>query len=331
LGKESRKKASQPPKPVLTNKGGQDAPSPVVDRRALEKTMSDLRRVLAGQDFADIDEANRFIADLMTTTGGRIPAGGALTPLEEAQDLMYEAWDAKGVARTRLARKALEMSPDCADAYVLLAEESARNVEEARDLFAQGLAAGERGLGPEFFEEEAGHFWGILETRPYMRAREGLAERLWRLGEREAAIEHYREMLRLNPNDNQGVRYVLLDCLLGMGRNDEAGELLSRYEDDGSAEWLYNHALWLFRREGGSPNAARSIKEALAENKHVPAYLLGRKRIPSRLPDTLAFGGDDEAVDYVIHALSNWMSTSGALTWLAAEVPAIGKRRGQAG
>lgn len=33
-----------------------------------------------------------------------------------------------------------------------------------------------------------GHFWGILETRFYMRARAGLAEALWELGERDAAI-----------------------------------------------------------------------------------------------------------------------------------------------
>jgi hypothetical protein len=30
------------------------------------------------------------------------------------------------------------------------------------------VAAGERSLGPKAFEEDAGHFWGILETRPYM-------------------------------------------------------------------------------------------------------------------------------------------------------------------
>jgi len=86
---------------------------------------------------------------------------------------MYEAWDASGAQRVKLARKALEISPDCADAYVLLAEETAENLAEKRELYEQGVAAGERALGERMFKEEAGSFWGILQTRPYMRARAG--------------------------------------------------------------------------------------------------------------------------------------------------------------
>jgi len=48
-----------------------------------------------------------------------------LTPLERAQDLMYRAFDSTGEKRVTLARKALAISEDCADAYVLLAEETA--------------------------------------------------------------------------------------------------------------------------------------------------------------------------------------------------------------
>lgn len=82
------------------------------------------------------------------------------------------------------------------------------------ELYEQGVEAGERALGSEAFEEWEGHFWGILETRPYMRARHGLALCLWEAGESKKAIEHYTEMLRLNPGDNQGIRYVLAGCLL---------------------------------------------------------------------------------------------------------------------
>lgn len=320
MGRESRRKKETGGQGTGAGTGEagstQSDPAPVVDRRALEKTMIDVYRLLAEQDFADTDEANRFLADLMAKGGG-VPAGQATTPLEEAQDLMYEAWDATGARRAQLARKALEISPDCADAYVLLAEEKARTLEEARDSFVQGVAAGERALGTEFFEEEVGHFWGILETRPYMRAREGLARCLWELGEREATIGHYKEMLRLNPHDNQGVRYVLLDCLLAMGRDEEAGVLLAQYEGDGTAAWLYDYALWAFRREGDAAESHRRLKDALKQNRHVPAYLLGRKRLPSQMPDYMGLGDEDEAVSYVADALRNWQATEGALSWLA--------------
>ncbi|MGA7495151.1 MAG: hypothetical protein WBX00_00315, partial [Isosphaeraceae bacterium] len=126
------------------------------------------------------------------------------TPLSKAQDLMYKAFDSHDpMKRVELAKKALELSPDCADAYVLLAEQAKRR-KEALELFEKGVAAGERALGPEAFREHVGHFWGLIETRPYMRAREGLASLLWTAGRRHEAIGHLQDMLRLNPNDNQG-------------------------------------------------------------------------------------------------------------------------------
>ena len=102
----------------------------------------------------------------------------------KAQDVMYEAWE-RTTPRSRiaLARKALGISPLCADAYVLLAEEAARSIEEAEDYYAKGVEAGELALGPRRFKEYAGHFWGFLETRPCMRARAGLAGTLVRLGD----------------------------------------------------------------------------------------------------------------------------------------------------
>jgi hypothetical protein len=73
-----------------------------------------------------------------------------------------------------LARKALALWPDRADAYVLLAQ-AALSVEEARELLERVVAAGERAAGRCVFVEDAGEFWLIFETRPYMRARAALA------------------------------------------------------------------------------------------------------------------------------------------------------------
>src|SRR6266508_952355 len=236
--------------------------------------------------------------------------------LFQAQDLMYEAFEAQGGRRVALAREALEISPDCADAYLLLAEETASSVEEARELLEQGVAAGERALGPEPFDEDVGHFWGILETRPYMRARAALAETLWALDLREEAVEHQRELLRLNPNDNQGLRYRQAEWLLWLEHYEELDEVFAAYEDDAAAALVYTKALAAFRRQGESAATRRLLEEARKLNPHVPAYLSGRKRLPKRLPDYVGFGDDSEAVDYAAGAAALWASVPGALTWL---------------
>ena len=146
----------------------------------------------------------RAIEGFLSTIGGR----QAEDATAAAQNLMYSAWDQSSKrSRIDLARKALAISPLCADAYVLLAEEEAKSAQEAQEFFRKGVEAGERALGPAGFKRYAGHFWGFLETRPYMRARAGLAATLNALGEVDAAIGHFRELLRLNPNDNQGIRY----------------------------------------------------------------------------------------------------------------------------
>jgi tetratricopeptide (TPR) repeat protein len=295
---------------------------PFGDPRAMEKVSQDLGRLLAEREFGSIEEANAFLENMLREGGGRLPSAPApTTPLERAQDLIYEAFETESPRkRVQLAKKALKVSPDCADAYVLLAEEDAGSLEEARELYQKGVEAGERALGRETFEEEAGHFWGILETRPYMRARQGLAVCLWELGEREEAIEHYREMLYLNPGDNQGIRYELAGYLLDEEMDEELGELLERYEEDASAFWVYTRALWRFRKEGDTEEATAALKEALETNPYVPLYLLGHKSLPGALPELIGFGDESEAVAYFARALTGWLRTAQALEWLRQNV-----------
>lgn len=72
-------------------------------------------------------------------------AGVGDDPISQAQEIMYDAWEQTDpIGRIALVRRALEISPSCADAYVMLAQETAKSDEEARDLFAQGVEAGER-------------------------------------------------------------------------------------------------------------------------------------------------------------------------------------------
>ena len=93
-------------------------------------------------------------------------------PIDRAQDLIYDAWECSDrKKRIAKAREALRISPLCADAYNLLAEDYARTMKEASEYFRRGVQAGEKALGPQGFEEYAGHFWGFHKTRPYMRAR----------------------------------------------------------------------------------------------------------------------------------------------------------------
>jgi tetratricopeptide (TPR) repeat protein len=245
-------------------------------------------------------------------------------PLRRAEEIMYDAWESPSRSRrVKMALEALKLSADCADAFNLLAEEGAESLEETLELYTMGVEAGERALGKKGFKEYAGHFWGFIETRPYMRARFGQAYALRRLGRTEEAVGHFTEMLRLNPGDNQGIRYLLLPLLLELGRDDDAEKLHRRYDDDGMASWMYTRALLDFRKKGDGVLSRASLAEALKANSHVPAYLTGRKKPPRALPETYGIGNEDEAVICVHECGAAWSATPGALAWLAAAAPAL--------
>jgi len=114
---------------------------------------------------------------------------------------MYEAWEAESAKEgIRLAKEALSISLDCADAYNLLAEEEAETLEEVKDLYQKGIDAGRRALGEKIFKKGEYRFWLYTPTRPYMRARAGLMECLWELGDYDEAIvvENVKAVHRTN-------------------------------------------------------------------------------------------------------------------------------------
>jgi len=288
---------------------------PAFNRKAAEQSLNDIVALMANHQFSSIEEVNAFIQDKLAH--GEIPPAQANTPLEKAQDLMYETEVANPKRRLELAKQALALTPDCAEAYIILAESAAnRDLPAAVEYARQGVLAGERALGKEPFLEDVGHFWGILSTRPYMRARAALAEFLWWNHNYNESIEVSWETLRLNPGDNQGIRYVLAQRLLAVDQDDAFAELLAKNKDDGMATFAYSHALWLFRKEGASPAADTTLSEAVKCNPYVPQYLIQIQKMPSHMPDHYGIGDRNEAIIYVSGAIEAWAHSKGALLWL---------------
>jgi tetratricopeptide (TPR) repeat protein len=287
-------------------------------KRKPEKHQSKRSKIPSPKTFVPPDP--RILEKIMGDLARDLVPGVVNAPVAAATELLYRSYEEPDKNRAaQLAKEALQICPDCAEAYVVLAELTS-NRKEALRLYELGLAAGERALGPQVFQRDVGHFWANLETRPYMRAKKGLAHILWVVGRREEALQHLRDMLRLNPNDNQGVRYSLAIYLLIMDRDDDLNQLLERYSDEISAAWAYTKALVFFRQNGDTIEARRLLKKARKTNKHVPAYLLGENDLPFEEPKLYSPGDEREAVLYVRNFLASWKSTPGAIAWLKGNI-----------
>jgi tetratricopeptide (TPR) repeat protein len=236
--------------------------------------------------------------------------------LEQAQDLVYDALERNDPDwQITQAQRALEICPDCADAYTILAE-YAPYPAQALMLSATAVDAALRSMDHGLLESAIGNFWAIHETRPYMRARLALARQLWAIGRRDESITHLRDLLQLNADDNQGVRYILASQLLEGGRDEEIQTLLQTYDEE-STFWCFFQALAAFRREGDTPQARLLLGKARKVNPHVVSRLLDG---PADRQYELRFGNDPgafhEANNYVNDLGGGWRQTPGAFTWL---------------
>ncbi len=275
-----------------------------------------ITRYVREQEFKSNKELESTLLNLITK--GELKKASPKQRLDIAQSVMYEVWEEPDrKRRNKLTNIALAISADCADAYNQMAEDT-RVRGKQRAILEKAVKAGERALGKEFFEINAGHFWGMTETRPYMRARAGLAQCLWDCGEHDAALSHYQDMLRLNPGDNQGIRYIMLARLAELGRYTELERFMNggRYKNDCGADWLYTKTLVAFTKQGDGRDAETALHQALQGNRHVPDYLIGKKRIPRELPDHITIGGENEAYCYAAEFLAAWKKAPGAIDWL---------------
>jgi tetratricopeptide (TPR) repeat protein len=289
-------------------------------RRASERMHAEIGRFFASQEFSSMEEANAALAEHFGDRPIDEIESTAATPLERAQDMACQAYERTGRKRVKLARQALAISPDCAEAYVLLAEH-AHTPELAIGFYEQAVAAGRRALG-ESFDGLVGEFWGHIETRPYMSARIELADLLEHVGRIEEAIAHYMELLRLNPSDNQGVRYLLVPRLILQGRDTEAAEVVAAYPDDIGATLRYSAVLLAFRTSGDSPDSRDTLARAMAANRFVPKRLLEPDDEKASWVEHYAPGSDDEAIVCASESGAAWRATAGALDWLRERMKA---------
>lgn len=277
-----------------------------------EKIMHDLQRLLASQNFQSKEEAEKFMEKLKGRSIGETPS---TTPEGRAQDLVYEAHEMRpGIEADKKVFSALKLDPECVQAFEYLAEFAAGPLQSLI-FYRNGMNAGRRKLGEKFFEENKGRFWVMQETRPFMRCMFGYAMTLYELDEKNAALNLFKELLTLNPNDNQGARDYAMLYSLDLSQPDVFDEIQKNYPDDQSTFALFNRALYVFKKEGDSSDARLKLQLARYQNSFVLALLMSDKTLPVGGREYVR-GQKSEAVYYAIVARSVWHNTPGAQAWL---------------
>jgi tetratricopeptide (TPR) repeat protein len=277
------------------------------------KLMTDLHRLLNMQDFKSEADVQKFMEGIIGQQISSLPED-ILNPQEQAQDLVYEAYDLSTTRAKQNIKKALKFDNNCIEAYEFLGHKE--DIAEIAILFYEkAIKIGRENFKGNFLEKNKGKFWYIHETRPFMRCLKHYSDCLYSMEKPKEAVAILEEIIDLNENDNQGVRDQLLLYLILLEENKKFEKYAQMFKDDDSTFSLFNRALFAFKTEGETDNTNKQLQSAIKQNKFVVAKLLSKKTIISN-SEHYSWGGEDEANYYAEFAKYIWENTNKATLWL---------------
>lgn len=242
-----------------------------------------LQDFLKNNDVKDIDKANEKLQEFIKMyNNGEIEYKN--TPLDDAYEILEEAQNAKNEKEAlRLAKEAYEKSSECFDAILFQCDLEENGIKRMK-LLDNGLEFEKNRLIKEkyFDKENIGHFYGVFKTRPYIRGLATKAEYLLEEGKLHQASNICKEVLRLNENDNLGVRYLLMAIYAILEEEKDILDLYKKYPEE-DLEMLFplfaiyykigndkKAKEYLNRINKANPHFIKFFKGTIKQNKDVP-------------------------------------------------------------
>ncbi|KAF8890791.1 hypothetical protein CPB84DRAFT_1784535 [Gymnopilus junonius] len=244
--------------------------------------------------------------------------------------------------------KALDQDPDNLDAMIqvaFIAPDLPTAVETIEVAERKGRAILRRELGDDCFDDDGktvGHFWMILQTRPYMRVLQAMVKLYWDTEKYDKSCETIVEMMRLCPGDNMGQRFSVGSHLLVCKRYADALYFCQQWLTDDAngqgapplrggtafkaphrntmavrkeknykytpAAILYSAAIASFKHWGDCEQARQYLKMAAKNNPNVLLKVLGNVKKPSGFNNNpRTSNGPEDAQDYLFLTHDLWM------------------------
>lgn len=150
---------------------------------------------------------------------------------------MQTAWRERNPqARIKAAKEAIELNPECATAYILLAEEEAEDIQDAEVKFKEAFRIAETNYRRSQAQQLQNQMTELQHRRDtnvmiYIRRRLAMCAR--KLGKMKEAVKLFKDLAKeippimhvLNIHEN------LLECLLEMGNYADVQAVLAKYDD----------------------------------------------------------------------------------------------------
>lgn len=243
-------------------------------------------------------------------------------PKFKSDDLLEEAYNESSKTRAiKLAKQALEVYPDNIDAECFIAdyeENQIKKLAKIETIIEKAKIILEK--DNMFDKENVGHFWGMIETRPYMRARNRKITILMDLGRYTEAIKECEEMLDLCESDNLGIRYTLIGLYCILERFAECEKLYKKFNEH-SAFMLFPMAIMYFKK-GDYKKSKKFLKDTQEVNPYIIQILKNEIEILGNADEIeyYAYGSMEEASIIVVDLLYLLSSVPSFVTFMNLEI-----------
>ena len=251
--------------------------------RESEKALKAMHQFLDENGAGDMsmDDVNGLLQKFTEEYNNNLPGRVTEKTAKTADDYLELAEEAPTKAKAeKYIKKALELEPDNIDAINasldlieddniwLYYQEISKAVKNGTKLMEK------KGL---MDEDCIGKFWGLWETRPYMRLLHRYADFLTEMGMMTLAAREYEEMIRLSENDNLGVRFSLMHVYAFLEQEEPALELHKKYDGHEETMMLLPLSVLYFKK-GDFDKAEEYLKRLCAANKDTKKFFRALKK-----------------------------------------------------
>lgn len=203
--------------------------------------------------------------------------------------------------------------------------EDVNSIDELIDIIKLIVGETKKKIPESTFEKLKGQLWLDADARPYLVMKDFLAYAYCLKGDNESAIEIYSDILKLDVEDNLGIKGKMFPLLILLDEKEKIEALIKAYDDDKSAVMLYNKALYYYK-EKNELAAKSALKQAFEANQYVPEYLLNITECEEESSTVSYLGTEEEAISYVNSNFPVWAKTEGAFYWIRDEYFSYVKR-----
>lgn len=177
-----------------------------------------------------------------------------------------EAVEAKSEKKAiKLVKEAIKICPNYIEPYLFLISFE----QEGEDVLTEldkVIAREKERLKKEGYFDEIGHFYGIWETRPYIRALHQRALVLLQYGKINLAKKELEEIIKLNEHDNLGARYTLAAIYAYFEDEKNLKKIIKKYNEKNL--FFLVPEMFLYYKLGDNKKTLEILKEIEDDNPY---------------------------------------------------------------